>query len=69
MRGPPNCQHLDNYRSCRILHGQGLIGRLLGMRPGCILDRGFPPRDGQWTCADQKPHPRPAAPAPTPRKK
>lgn len=68
----PNCEHLDNYRRCRVLHGQGIILRFLGLRPFCVLDRGYPPRDGEWTCSDQKPRPRPAPPTtppPAPRKR
>lgn len=55
----PNCQHLDNYRTCRILHGQGRIQRALGIRPGCVLDQEMPPQDGEWTCDEQKPFPQP----------
>jgi len=67
MRGPPNCEHLDNFRNCRVLHGQGAIGRFLGCRPPCILDRAIPPRDGEWTCSEQKPRLRPPPPAPSKR--
>jgi hypothetical protein len=69
MRCAPNCQHLDNYGACRILHGQGRIEKFFGVRPNCILDQTMPPRDGEWTCDEQKPYPRPAGPAPMPRKK
>lgn len=70
MRAPPNCQHLDNYRACRVHRPHWLIAWLFpDARPGCILDRELPPRDGKWTCPDQKPYPRPATPPPMPRKK
>lgn len=59
MLGRPDCQHLDNYRTCRILHGQGRIQRALGIRPRCVLDQEMPPQDGEWTCDEQKPFPRP----------
>lgn len=69
MRAPPNCQHLDNYRNCRVHDPHWLIGLLVpNARPGCILDRELPPRDCEWTCPDQKPWPRPAGPPPMPKK-
>ena len=59
----PNCQHLDNYRQCRVHSAPRWLSWLFpNMRPACILDRGFPPRDGKLTCPDQEPCPRPAPP-------
>lgn len=72
MRGRPNCRHLDNYRGCRILHGRGRIERFFGVRPNCVLTQAMPPQDGEWTCDEQAPFPRPAPPTtppPAPRKK
>lgn len=66
-RGAPNCQHLDNFRACRIFHDQLRILKFFGVRPACVLDNPSPPRDGDWTCDDQKPYPRPAGPAPVAR--
>jgi hypothetical protein len=69
MRAAPNCQHLDNYRCCRVHRPHWLVAALFPkLRPGCILDRELPPRDGQWTCPDQTPLPRPAGPPPMPKK-
>lgn len=66
---PPNCQHLDNWRRCRV-HKLPWWQRWLvpGGRPPCILDvaRYRPPQDGEVTCPDQKPRPllRPVGPSP-----
>jgi hypothetical protein len=68
-RPPPNCQHLDNWRACRIMHGQLTVLKWLGVRPACVLDNPDPPRDGDWTCDEQKPFPRPAGPPPMPGKR
>lgn len=68
-RAPPNCQHLDNFRQCRVLHGQNRIQHLFGLRPDCVLDQFEPPRDGEWTCDEQLPHARPPGPAPMPKAK
>jgi hypothetical protein len=70
MRAPPNCQHLDNYRHCRV-HKMPWVIRIVfpNARPSCIIDRDFPPRDNEWICGDQLPYPRPASPPPAPRKK
>jgi hypothetical protein len=62
-RAPPNCQHLDNHRNCKIFHDQYAILKYFGIRPGCVLDQ-LPPRDGAWTCSEQKPWPRPKPPPP-----
>jgi hypothetical protein len=62
MRGRPNCQHLDNYRRCRIHPATSWWDRLFRLRPRCVLDGVMPPIDGGWTCMDQKPYPRPAPP-------
>jgi len=67
MRARPNCQHLDNYRDCRVHRPHWLIAALFpNMRPSCILDRDMPPRDGEWICLDQKPHPPQRPPGPPP---
>jgi hypothetical protein len=60
--------HLDNYGDCRILHGQNWFERFLRVRPRCVLMRQMPPRDGEWTCDDQEPYPRPPGPPPPPHK-
>jgi hypothetical protein len=68
-RGPPNCQHLDNWRGCRVHRPHWLIAAFFpSARPRCILDRDDQPRDGVWTCSDQAPYPRPAGPPPKPKK-
>lgn len=70
MRPFPNCQHIDNYRRCRIHKPSWLITKFFpSWRPACILDREMPPRDGEWVCVDQLKNERPATPAPMPRKK
>jgi hypothetical protein len=62
IRPPPNCTHLDNWRRCRLDSHKNWLGRLLDLRPRCILDRIDRPRDGEWTCPDQDPYPRPPLP-------
>ena len=58
-----NCQHLDNYRRCRVHPAPWWLRWLLpATRPACVLD-GPAPRDGARTCIDQVPRRRPAPPA------
>ena len=68
MHARPNCQHLDNHRNCRVHRPYWIVTALIpNYRPPCILDRAYPPRDGEWTCADQKAaSARPAGPPPQP---
>lgn len=66
IRPKPNCQHLDNYRRCKVHKAHWLVRFIFGdnehVRPSCIIDRPLPPADGVWTCPDQKEWPRPAPP-------
>jgi len=62
MIPPPDCEHLDNWRCCKLPSHQIAPLRWLGIRPRCILDRVDRPRDGEWFCADQLPRPRPRPP-------
>lgn len=69
--GRTNCQHLDNYRRCRVHTAPVWIRWLLPKgRPPCVYHAyGDEPQDGEVTCPDQMPYPRPDPPAPMPRKR
>jgi hypothetical protein len=61
----PNCQHLDNWRRCKVHMAPWWIRWLLPKgRPPCVLDqqRVFRLQDEEFGCADQRPYPRPAPP-------
>lgn len=61
-RPPPNCEHIDNWRCCKLESHRGWLLRSLDLRPRCIIDRMDAPRDGDWFCPDQKKRPRPRPP-------
>lgn len=61
----PNCQHLDNWRRCRIHTLPWWVRWLAPLgRPTCVLDqqRYMPAQDEEEGCPDQKPFPRPDPP-------
>jgi hypothetical protein len=64
--GPPNCQHLDNWRRCKIHKPlPWWLAWLAGTkRPPCILDLwpAMEPQDDDLQCPDQLRWPRPAPP-------
>jgi hypothetical protein len=67
-RAAANCQHLDNWRRCRVHTASPLIRWLMpGGRPPCVFDM-EEPQDGRIVCEEQAPYPRPAGPPPMPRK-
>jgi hypothetical protein len=63
-RAAADCQHLDNYRRCRVHKAPWLVRWLLPKgRPLCVfeLDEQDP-----VICNEQLPHPRPRPPGPAP---
>jgi hypothetical protein len=59
-----NCQHLDNYRRCRVHRAPAPLRWLMPKgRPLCVFEMPEP-QDGKITCAEQVEHPRPTTPAP-----
>ncbi len=62
-RPAANCQHLDNWRRCRVHTAPWWIRWLYPKgRPPCVFDQ-MADQDGEITCAEQKPFPRPAPPS------
>lgn len=61
--GRTNCQHLDNWRHCRV-HTLPWWVRWIAPkgRPACVFEVGYNPQDGVVTCPDQLPYPRPPPP-------
>lgn len=66
----PSCQHRDNYDRCRVHSAPWIVRWLMPKgRPLCVFAYRIEPQDGEIKCAEQLPYPRPATPAPMPRKK
>jgi hypothetical protein len=67
-----NCQHLDNWDRCRVHTVPWWIRWLMPKgRPPCVFHSMAARRelqDGRVECRDQLGLPRPAPPAPMPRK-
>ena len=56
-----NCQHLDNYRNCRV-HKRPWLLRWFG-RPACYMQEPrVEPQDGELSCPDELPWPSPKRP-------